>query len=297
MEKLDRIEEELRKYVLGQDHVVARVASLLKRGELGLTNASRPKGSFLFLGPTGVGKTELALSFTRYLLGEERLFRFDMSEFMHFDSVKEFIGHSGNPGRLGNVLENNKAGACLCLLFDEMEKAHPQILLLFLQMLDAARITLGNGRTYDLSGFYIVFTSNIGSENILQSKRVPFATIERSVLAQLHLELRPEFIARIDEKIVFKKLEYHTQREIAVLLLERELSRLRDKGYALSYDDSTLEFLVRKGIDRIFGARPLRNAIERHVQDALARRIIAGKPPVGVIRYCDKLRDLIVVNI
>jgi len=294
MEKLDKIEEELGKSILGQDHVLGRVASVLRRGELGLTHASRPKGSFLFLGPTGVGKTELALAFTRHLLGEEHLFRFDMSEFMHFDSVKEFIGHNGNPGRLGIILEKYQTGGCL--LFDEMEKAHPQILLLFLQMLDAARITLGNNKTYSLGNFYIVFTSNIGSENILHSKRVPFATIERSVLAQLHLELRPEFIARIDEKIVFKKLEYHTQRQIAVLLLEKELSRLKDKGYASTYDDSTLEFLVRKGIDRVFGARPLRNTIERHVQDALARRIIAGKPPAGVIRYCDKLRDLVIVD-
>jgi len=226
VDRLKHMEEELKKCIIGQDHAVERVVSVLRRGELGLTSEKRPKGSFIFLGPTGVGKTELAMTFTKYLFGEEKLFRFDMSEFMHFDSVKELRGDEyGNLGRLGAILEKNITGGCL--LFDEVEKADSQILMLFLQMLDTAKITLSNNRTYDLSGFYIVFTSNIGTENILNASKVPFKTIERSVLNQLQMEFRPELVARIDEKIVFNRLDYESQRKITELLLEREVGRLR----------------------------------------------------------------------
>ena len=164
----------------------------------------KPLGSFLFLGPTGVGKTELTLEFNRYLFGSDNVFRFDMSEFLHLDNVKLFIGdETGRAGRLGNVLAHNDRGV---LLFDEIEKAHRLIWDLFLQMLDAARITLADQRTYDLSRFYIVCTSNIGSDRLLRPTRLPFTTLERAVISELHRFFRPELIGRFDEKIVFKPL-------------------------------------------------------------------------------------------
>lgn len=272
--KLENIESHLKSRILGQDHVVPRVASVLRRGEFGLASTSRPKGSFIFLGPTGVGKTELTLTFTQYLFEDDLLFRFDMSEYMHFDSIKLFLGDEyGHPGRLTGILDKHSKGT---LLFDEMEKSHPQILLLFLQMLDAARITLSNGKTYDLSQFYIVFTSNIGSDKIAHFKHSKLVTLERAILKQLESELRPEFYARIDEKLVFGKLGYGVQRDIAKINLDSELNRLKALGYDLSYENNVLEFLIRRGIDDKHGARPLRNTISRFVQDAIVHGLLIG---------------------
>lgn len=272
-ERLKSLENLLSENIIGQEHAVRTVASVLRRGELGLTSEKRPKGSFIFLGPTGVGKTEIALTFSRLIFGDGHLFRFDMSEFMHFDSVKELRGDEyGNPGRLETVLEKNETGGCL--LFDEVEKADHRILTLFLQMLDTARITLSNNRTYDLSGFYIVFTSNIGTENILNASKVPFRTVERSVLNQLQMEFRPELVARIDEKIVFNRLDYSSQRKITELLLKREVERLKGKGFEFEYDEKVLELLIREGFSRNAGARNLRRTVENHVQDSIIEKMI-----------------------
>lgn len=273
MERLKQMGNYLKGRVIGQDRAVERVVSVLRRGELGLTSERRPRGSFIFLGPTGVGKTELALAFTEYLFGEEKLFRFDMSEFMHFDSVKELRGDEyGNPGRLETVLEKNETGGCL--LFDEVEKADHRILMLFLQMLDTARVTLSDNRTYDLSGFYIVFTSNIGTENILNASKVPFRTVERSVLNRLQAEFRPELVARIDEKIVFNRLDYAAQRKITELLLEREIGRLRGRGFAFECGERDVELLIREGFSRSAGARNLRRAVENYVQGRIVERML-----------------------
>ena len=167
--------------IKAQNHVIARVCSVLERGQLGLQPIDKPLGSFLFLGPTGVGKTQLTLEFTRYLFGGNEVYRFDMSEFLHLDNVKLFMGdETGNTGRLGNVLSPHQQGV---LLFDEIEKAHRLIWDLFLQMLDAARITLADHRTYDLSGFYLVCTSNITAlSGFCVPTRLSFTTLERAVI-------------------------------------------------------------------------------------------------------------------
>ena len=181
IEKLTGLEPHLSSKIKGQGHVIPRVCSVLERGQLGLQPTGKPLGSFLFLGPTGVGKTELTLEFSRYLFGNDSVFRFDMSEFLHLDAVKLFMGdETGNPGRLGKILSEHRHGV---LLFDEIEKAHRLVWDLFLQMLDAARITLADHRAYDLSDFYIVCTSNIGSQQLLRPTRLPFATLERAVLS------------------------------------------------------------------------------------------------------------------
>jgi ATP-dependent Clp protease ATP-binding subunit ClpA len=208
--KLRHLETHLNANIKGQEHVLPRICSVLKRGELGLAHPRRPKGSFLFVGPTGVGKTEVTVCFSDYLFGPGYLHRFDMSEFQNQSSVGLLLGSSNSEtGMLGHALTQHDGGT---LLFDEMEKAHPLVLDLFLQILDAGRITLANGETKSLSGYYIVFTSNIGSADAMRMESSAFATIERTVLRRVDQALRPELVARISEKLVFNRLSYVVHR-------------------------------------------------------------------------------------
>lgn len=274
-EKLIELEGYLNSRIIGQEHVVPRVAAVIRRGELGLSHPRRPKGSFLFLGPTGVGKTELTLELARFLWGgEEKLYRFDMSEFQLQDSLPGLIGDNGGElGRLGRVLRKEREGI---LLFDEMEKAHPLVLDVFLQIVDAGRVTVGPGHVCEVSGFYIVFTSNIAASGVNKTHAMPFSLVEKNVLRQLAETVRPEFAARINEKVVFKKLDYNAQRKIAEMLLKGELTRHAEKGFEVVPDPAVFEFLVRKGIDRVNGARPMRNVVETSVGDAIARNLLTG---------------------
>lgn len=269
--KLAGLEVHLRAKILGQHHVIARVCSVLERAQLGLQPPDRPLGSFLFLGPTGVGKTQLTIEFCRYLFGDDALFRFDMSEFLHVDSVKLLLGsESGSVGRLGRVLADHGSGV---LLFDELEKAHRQIWDLLLQMTDAARITLADGQAYDLARFFIVCTSNVGAQQLLRPTRLPFATLERAVHGELHRVFRPELIGRFDEKIVFKPLSPDTQRLIGEAIIREELARMRECGYDLSVSEETLESLLRKGTQKRFGARALKTVIRKFLGDAVTMAI------------------------
>jgi ATP-dependent Clp protease ATP-binding subunit ClpA len=278
---LNGLEAHLLSRIKGQDHVIPRVCSVLERGQLGLQPTGKPLGSFLFLGPTGVGKTEVTLEFTRYLFGPENVHRFDMSEFLHLDGVKLFMGdESGSPGRLGNVLSRHQQGV---LLLDEIEKSHRLIWDLLLQMLDAARITLADHRAYDLSGFYIVCTSNIGAQQLLRPTRLPFTTLERAVISELHGFFRPELIGRFDEKIVFRPLCTDTQREIARLAIAEELTRLRERGFNLTVSDDAFEFLVRRGIHKALGARPMKKTVQKFIGDAVRDAIKTGTQASGVL--------------
>lgn len=285
IEKLNGLESYLASRIKGQNHVLARVCSVLERGQLGLQPTDKPLGSMLFLGPTGVGKTELVREVSRYLLGEELLFRFDMSEFLHADSVKLFIGDEyGHPGRLGKILSAHQRGV---LLFDEIEKSHRSIWDLLLQMLDAARITLADHQTYDLSQFYVVCTSNIGSQQLLRPTRLPFATLERAVMSELHRTFRPELVGRFDEKIVFKPLFAETQREIGRLIIADELDRFRQAGFDLSVSDEALEFLIRRGIHKALGARPMRGIVRKLIGDAVCLVLRTNNPSSGVLKVTD----------
>jgi ATP-dependent Clp protease ATP-binding subunit ClpA len=278
---LNGLEAHLLSRIKGQDHVIARVCSVLERGQLGLQPTGKPLGSFLFLGPTGVGKTELTLEFTRYLFGGDGVRRFDMSEFLHLDSVKLFMGdETGSPGRLGKVLSQHQRGV---LLFDEIEKSHPLIWDLLLQMLDAARITLADHCAYDLSGFYVVCTSNVGSQQLLRPTRLPFTTLERAIISELHGFFRPELIGRFDEKIVFKPLSPDTQREIARLAMSEELARFRERGFDLTVSDEAFEFLVRRGIHKALGARPMKKTVQKFLGDAIRDAMKSGAPSSGVL--------------
>lgn len=279
VDKLKQIETYLGHNIRGQSHVIPRVCSVLRRGELGLVNPSRPRGSFLLVGPTGVGKTEITACFSDYLFGPDHMHRFDMSEFQNQASVGLLLGQTATEiGMLGRALAKADWGT---LLFDEMEKAHPLVLDLFLQILDAGRITLATGETKNLNNFYIVFTSNIGASEAMRMENSAFATIERTVLKRVDQALRPELVARINEKIVFTRLKFEIQREICELMVNRELERLAAMGCKLMLVPEALEFLVREGYHRTLGARPMRNAVERYIQDALAEGMISADTKSG----------------
>ena len=282
LDNLHALDALLSREIRGQSHALPRVVSTLKRGELGLSKPGRPRGSFLLLGPTGVGKTEVTVVFTRHLFGEGRLFRFDMSEFQNQESLGLLLGAKlGERGFFGAIRERSNEGT---LLFDEIEKGHPRIMDLFLQLLDAARITIATGETLDFSGFYIVMTTNIGSAELMSLQHSSEATLERHVLTRAQQALRPEVFARISEKLVFHRLSYEHQLEIAQKFLEREIRFLGDQGHTLELDTSVLPFLVRKGFHPKLGARPMRDAVEKLVGDAVAERLLAGREANG--RLC-----------
>ncbi len=294
IENLNGLEPHLRRKIKGQDHAIGRICSVLERGQLGLQPTDKPLGSFLFLGPTGVGKTELTLEASRYLFGPDSVFRFDMSEFQHLDSVKLFLGdESGLPGRLGKVLTCGTGGI---LLFDEIEKAHRLIWDLFLQILDAARITLNDHQTYDLSNFYIICTSNIGSQQLLRPTRLPFATLERAVYAEVHRTFRPELIGRFDEKIVFKPLSPEVQREIGSHAISVEVARLRKHEFDLSVSEHAFEFLVRRGIHKTLGARPMKETVQKFIGDAVRCALKSGHSPTGTLNVSNPPHSLTIVH-
>jgi len=270
-QKLRGLRAHLEANIRGQPQVMDRVVSVLTRGELGLAHPGRPKGSFLFVGPTGVGKTELTNVFTGFIFGQKPI-RFDMSEYQNQSSVEKLIGSGADEsGLLGRALAGVGEGT---LLFDEIEKAHPLVLDLFLQILDDASITFATGERKNLSRFYAVFTSNIGSSEVMRMTSAPMATVERTVLARVGQQLRPELVGRITEKIVFARLDFDTQRDICELMIEREKSRLRVLGFALEANGEVVEFLIRRGFHKHLGARPLRAAVERHLQDAIAESML-----------------------
>jgi ATP-dependent Clp protease ATP-binding subunit ClpB len=277
--KLQNLECHLRSRIRGQDQALTRIVSVLQRGELNLTKGMRPRGSFLFLGPTGVGKTEVTLAFTEFLMGKDRLFRFDMSEYQNQASLAVLIGGElGERGTLAMACDRSSYGT---LLFDEIEKAHSRVMDLFLQILDAARVTMASGETLNLSGFYVVLTSNIASAEIVGLQHSSFATMERHVLGHAQQSMRPELYARITEKLVFSKLTYDVQLDIAQLLLAQELDFMRGNGHELMADPSVLPFLVRRGFHPRLGARPMRDAVEKSIGDAVARELLTGGDGCG----------------
>jgi ATP-dependent Clp protease ATP-binding subunit ClpB len=293
LERLRKVEGVLRKEIRGQNQILPRVVSVVQRGELSLTKPARPRGSFLLLGPTGVGKTETVVVLTNQIFGAEKLFRFDMSEFQTQESLGLLLGaRLGEAGYLGAVRERAAEGS---LLFDESEKAHPRVLDILLQLLDAARITVVTGKTLDFSGFYVWLTSNIGSAELMSLQHSNDATLERHVFSRAQQALRPEIFARITEKLVFNRLGYEHQLEIAEKFLSREIEFLAARGHTLELDEMVLPFLVRKGFHPKLGARPMRDAAEKLVGDALAEQLLAGKNSGGRLQV-DESRDCLIVR-
>ena len=276
--KLRGLATHLAANIKGQDRVLPRVVSVLQRGELGITRPDRPKGSFLFIGPTGVGKTETTKALSRHLFDAEPI-SFDMSEYQLQSSVDKLIGAGrDDPGLLGRAVRGVTRGA---VLFDEIEKAHTLVLDLFLQILWEGRITLATGEVVNFRPFYVVFTSNIGSAETMRMENAPFASVERTVLMRLGEALRPELVGRMNEIVVFARLDYAAQRAICEAMIEEEIGRLGALGHRLECESSAVEFLLREGYHRTLGARPMRGCVERFIQDAVTTRLLAGQRAFG----------------
>ena len=280
-DKLLKMEDRMHQRVVGQDEAVRLVADAIRRSRAGLSDENRPYGSFLFLGPTGVGKTELCKTLAEFLFdSEEHLIRIDMSEFMEKHSVARLIG--APPGYVGYeeggyLTEQVRRKPYSVILFDEVEKAHPDVFNVLLQVLDDGRMTDGQGRTVDFKNTVIVMTSNLGSQMIQQMSGDDYQIIKLAVMGEVKTYFRPEFINRIDEVVVFHSLDQKHIASIAriqLAYLEKRLARL---DMHLEVSDEALAQLASAGFDPVFGARPLKRAIQEHIENPLAKRILEGQ--------------------
>ena len=292
-DKLRHLEENLHKRVIGQNEAVSAVAKAIRRGRVGLTDPNRPTGSFLFLGPTGVGKTELAKALAEAMFGnEDAMIRIDMSEFMESHSVAKLIGSP--PGYVGydeggQLTEKVRRKPYSVILFDEMEKAHPDVMNMLLQILEDGRLTDSQGRTVNFKNTIIIMTSNVGAKLITDKNKLGFANdksaenekqeyenIKKEVLAELKKQFRPEFINRIDDIIVFHKLNNEDINKIMEIMLKQVQKRLELQNYKVEIDDSAKELIAKKGVDNNYGARPLRRSIQNMLEDKIAEAILDG---------------------
>ena len=281
-QKYVQLEQVLHKRVVGQDEAVTVVSDAIRRNKAGLNDPNKPLGSFLFIGPTGVGKTELAKTLADFLFNDERsLTRIDMSEYMEKFSVTRLIG--APPGYVGydeggQLTEAVRRRPYSVILFDEIEKAHPDVFNVLLQVLDDGRLTDGQGRVVDFKNTIIIMTSNIGSDLILDAETdEQLKNIRENVDNLLKQTFRPEFLNRIDEIVMFGRLNKNCIVNIVKNQLERVQQRLEDRKINITFDDSAIDFLSEKGYDPLFGARPIKRAIQNYVENPLAKAILEGK--------------------
>jgi ATP-dependent Clp protease ATP-binding subunit ClpB len=284
VKKLVTMEERLRRRVVGQDAALERVANAIRRSRAGLSDPKKPIGSFIFLGPTGVGKTELARALAEFLFDDEHsMVRIDMSEYMEKHAVSRLIG--APPGYVGyeeggQLTEQVRRRPYAVVLFDEIEKAHPDVFNVLLQMMDDGRLTDGRGRTVDFRNTVIIMTSNIGSA-FLQSEGTrseqEFDEASKQVMNALHGHFKPEFLNRVDDIIVFRPLGKEQLVKIIELRLEDVRRLLADRKISLELTDAAKDLLFTEGFDPNFGARPLKRAIQKLVQDPLALKILDGE--------------------
>ena len=291
-ERLLRLEDELKKRVIGQDEAVTAVARAIKRARAGLKDPKKPIGTFMFLGPTGVGKTELSKALAEKMFGNENmLIRIDMSEYMEKINVSRLIGSA--PGYVGyeeggQLTEKVRRKPYSVVLFDEIEKAHPDVFNLLLQVLDDGQLTDSHGRTVSFKNTIIIMTSNIGAKDIAGMKRVGFGgstklidndyeAMKEKQLAALKQAMNPEFINRIDDIIIFRRLDERSLKSIAVIMMDEVLKRLAEKDIRLTYTEDVVKYLLENGTDLEYGARPLRRAVQRVFEDKLSDEIISGR--------------------
>ncbi|MEO2278987.1 ATP-dependent chaperone ClpB [Pseudoalteromonas pernae] len=291
-EKLLQMEDELHQRVIGQDEAVTAVANAIRRSRAGLADPNRPIGSFLFLGPTGVGKTELTKALAHLMFDtEDAMVRIDMSEFMEKHSVARLVG--APPGYVGYeeggyLTEAVRRRPYSVVLLDEVEKAHPDVFNILLQVLDDGRLTDGQGRTVDFKNTVIIMTSNLGSDVIQeQAGNNDYALLKEKVMAVLAQQFRPEFINRIDETVVFHPLASEHIKQIADIQLAKLYERLTEKGYILEVTDAALAKLAQSGFDPVYGARPLKRAIQQAIENPLAHKLLAGELTAGNIICID----------
>ena len=291
-QRLLKLEEILHKRVVGQNEAVETVAKAIRRGRVGLKDPNRPIGSFLFLGPTGVGKTELSKALAEAMFGNENaIIRVDMSEYMEKHSVSKMIGSP--PGYVGfeeggQLSEQVRKNPYSVILFDEIEKAHPDVFNVLLQVLDDGRITDSQGRTVDFKNTIIIMTSNAGAQRIVDPKKLGFSNVENAesehkdmknnVMEEIKRMFKPEFLNRIDDIIVFRALSKEDVKGIAALMLKELKNRLaKQMDITLTYGDTVKNFIFEKGYDKKYGARPLKRAIQNNIEDSLAEEILSGK--------------------
>jgi ATP-dependent Clp protease ATP-binding subunit ClpB len=284
-EKLLEMEQVLRERVIGQEDALRAVSGAVRRARAGLQDPDRPIGSFIFLGPTGVGKTETARALAEFLFDDERaMVRIDMSEFMEKHSVSRLIG--APPGYVGYdeggyLTEAVRRRPYSVVLFDEIEKAHPDVFGALLQILDDGRLTDGQGRTVDFRNAVLIMTSNIGSEHIIELSESDQQEIERRVDEALRAHFKPEFLNRVDETIVFHSLSRDEFHRIVDIQLERLRARLQERRLEIEVSDPARDLLAERGYDAHYGARPLKRVIQRMIEDPLAMRILSGDFPEG----------------
>ncbi len=295
-ERLKNMESILHKRVIGQEDSVSAVARAIRRGRVGLKDPKRPVGSFIFSGPTGVGKTELSKALAEALFGDESLMiRIDMSEYMEKHSVSRLVGSP--PGYVGydeggQLTEKVRRKPYSVVLFDEIEKAHPDVFNMLLQILDDGRLTDSTGRTVDFRNTVIIMTSNVGARDIVEPKRLGFGSMEenasrdyedmkKNVMTELKKTFRPEFINRVDEIIVFHPLSREEIKKIGGLMLNETAKRMEQNNIKITFTEEVKEFLVDKGYDKTYGARPLKRTIQEYIEDKLAEAILDDKVKEG----------------
>jgi ATP-dependent Clp protease ATP-binding subunit ClpB len=288
-EKLVKLEEHLHQRVVGQNEAIKAVANAVRRARAGLQDPNRPLGSFIFLGPTGVGKTELSRALAEFLFDDENaMIRIDMSEYMEKHTVARLIG--APPGYVGyeeggQLSEAVRRKPYSVILFDEIEKAHQDVFNVLLQVLDDGRITDGQGRTVDFKNTVIIMTSNIGSQFITEEESREARS--RLVMDALRAHFRPEFLNRVDEIIIFDRLTEDDLKKIVEIQLRRLTKRLEQQKITLDLSDSAKALLAREGYDPVYGARPLRRTIQKEILDPLSIDILEGKVREGQTVHID----------
>ncbi len=306
-EKLIKMEDVMKARVIGQDEAVEKIANAVRRSRAGISDEDRPMGSFIFLGPTGVGKTELAKALAQFMFSDEKsLIRFDMSEYMEKHTASKFIGSP--PGYVGyeeggQLTELVKHRPYSVILFDEIEKAHHDVFNVLLQILDNGRLTDSKGRTVNFRNTIIIMTSNVGSEFVHEYSRLGFLSghedtreeeerdVKDKIRKALERNFRPEFLNRVDEIIFFKSLSRDVMRRIADLQLIRVSERMTRKEITLEFTDALRDFIAEKGYDARYGARPLKRFIETHILNSLASEVVSGKVEAGDMVLVDTKDD------
>jgi ATP-dependent Clp protease ATP-binding subunit ClpB len=295
--KLVRMEDSLRRRVIGQDEAVRAVSNAVRRSRAGLKDPSRPIGSFIFMGPTGVGKTELARALAEFLFDDEAaMIRIDMSEYMERHAVARLIG--APPGYVGydeggQLTEAIRRRPYAVVLFDEIEKAHPEVFNVFLQILDDGRLTDSKGRVVDFKNTVIIMTSNVGSQYIHDASRgeISDEQMRRMVEQELHRQFKPEFLNRVDDVIVFHSLDLAQLKQIVGIQLARLAKLVSDRGLTIDIGDEAKELLAKEGFDPAFGARPLKRALQRLIVDPLAMKLLEGDFKPGDTVFVNVTRD------